>query len=143
MQQSVLCPRPTSICPHVALLNEMATLKATMSHSARQLEETLKDEWNRRRIGGVKQMVSLKVYERFKTRCSEYLVIMEVVPFLVQMNQMMPVMVKQLLQVMVIIVEKFMGGMFHNVSQGFKILTMSLQTLITYWFLVLLLLCGP
>ena len=114
-----------------------------MSHSARQLEETLKDEWNRRRIGGVKQMVSLKVYERFKTRCSEYLVIMEVVPFLVQMNQMMPVMVKQLLQVMVIIVEKCMGGMFHNVSQGFKSLTMSLQTLITYWFLVLLLLCGP
>ena len=27
------------------------------------------------------------------------------------------------------------GGVFHNVSQGFKIPTISLQTLITYWFL--------
>ena len=58
------------------------------------------------------------------------------VPFLVQIHQMMPVTVRQLLQAMVLIIEQCMyGGMCHNVSQGFKIPTISLQTLITYWFL--------
>ena len=51
-RQSELCPRLTSIPHHLALLNEMVTLKGTMSHSARQLEDTLKDELNRRGLGG-------------------------------------------------------------------------------------------
>ena len=51
----------------MALLNEMDALKGTMSNSAQKLENTLKDELNRRGIGGkcFKQMVSFKMYEMF------------------------------------------------------------------------------
>ena len=47
-----MCPRLTGLPPHVALLNEMDALKGTMSSSAQKLENTLKDELNRRGIGG-------------------------------------------------------------------------------------------
>ena len=51
----------------MALLNEMDALKGTMSSSAQKLENTLKDELNRRGIGGKSfmQMVSFKMYEMF------------------------------------------------------------------------------
>ena len=66
-RQSKLCPRPTGLPSHVALLNKMDALKATMSNSVNKLEGTLKDELNRRGIGGkcFKQMVSFKMYEMF------------------------------------------------------------------------------
>ena len=62
-----MCPRLTGLPPHVALLNEMDALKGTMSSSAQKLENTLKDELNRRGIGGKSfmQMVSFKMYEMF------------------------------------------------------------------------------
>ena len=46
------CPRLTGIPPHVAILNEMATLKEMLNKSTSDLRSTLHQELNLRGIGG-------------------------------------------------------------------------------------------
>jgi hypothetical protein len=46
------CSRLTGIPPHVAILNEMATLKEMIATSSSDLKQAFKDELNNRGIGG-------------------------------------------------------------------------------------------
>lgn len=143
------CPRLTGIPPHVAILNEMATLKEMISLSSQDLKKTFKEELNNRGIGGERFQANevlegvKRIHERMERLVGSGLLSGGGAPVaLVAPTTMGPIVADSDVPILVDqgtpdrSTRKMYcwGGMLHNVPENFIIPRMSLHTLIVYWY---------
>ena len=122
----------------MALLNEMDALKGTMSSSAQKLENTLKDELNRRGIGGGVFQAN-GILQDVRDVHQEMMKVLNdrgggSVPGLDASNDANDDAEVTTGNGSNRRTMFLWGGLFHNVPRGFKLPTMNIQTLMTYWF---------
>ena len=122
----------------MALLNEMDALKGTMSSSAQKLENTLKDELNRRRIGG-EVFQANGILQDVRDVHQEMMKVLNdrgggSIPGLDASNDANDDAEVTTGNGSNRRTMFLWGGLFDNVPRGFKLPTMNIQTLMTYWF---------
>ena len=161
--ESTSCPRLTGIPPHVALLNEMATLKEMLTKTSSDLKSSLHQELNVRGIGGetfqanailenVKKvhermeeiMMSGRLFGSVSTQGSSSGILAGMSPPSVLTEPSVPVIVQtsdddsdgESIDGVGVGRRKMYcwGGKLHNVPENFVIPRMTLQTLIIYWY---------
>jgi hypothetical protein len=146
------CPRLTGIPPHVAILNEMATLKEMIRTSSDDVKNAFRDELNDRGIGGERFQANevlegvKKIHERMERIVASGLMFggergreggttTNLAPAMVVAPQStVPILVEQDTEEGTRRKMYCWGGRLHNIPEHFIIPRMTLHTLIVYWY---------